>query len=131
MSKKKISMDRLDHIVITAKNLAETAEFYQRVLGMELITFGDNRKALVFGRQKINLHQAGQEFEPKADLPTPGSQDLCFISTVSIADVLEHLAECDVPILSGPVARTGATGPIQSVYFRDPDQNLIEVSNYE
>ena len=121
----------IDHIVLTARDLTATLAFYQDVLGMRVETFGEQRKALVFGRQKINLHQQGQEFEPKAALPTPGSQDLCFIATTPLAQVIAHLQRCGVAILEGPVARTGATGTIRSVYFRDPDGNLIEVSNYE
>ena len=125
-----MKIDRLDHLVITVRNIEATSAFYSRVLGMDVVTFGAGRKALVFGAQKINLHEAGREFEPKAARPTPGSADLCLISAVSLSEVIAHLARCDVPILEGPVARTGATGPIQSVYFRDPDQNLIEVSTY-
>jgi len=98
---------------------------------MEVVTFGSERKALAFGAQKINLHQVGREFEPKADKPTPGSADICFISATPLSNVIAHLTRCEVPILEGPVTRTGATGPIQSVYFRDPDQNLIEVSTYD
>jgi catechol 2,3-dioxygenase-like lactoylglutathione lyase family enzyme len=97
---------------------------------METVTFGAGRKALCFGQQKINLHQAGMEFEPKAVRPTPGSGDLCFITSTPVAAVIEHLKKAGVAIEEGPVPRTGATGPIQSVYFRDPDGNLIEVSNY-
>ena len=121
----------IDHIVLTARDLTATLAFYQDVLGMRVETFGKQRKALIFGQQKINLHQQGQEFEPKAALPTPGSQDLCFIATTPLPQVIAHLQRCGVAILEGPVARTGATGTIRSVYFRDPDGNLIEVSNYE
>ncbi|MEZ5590730.1 MAG: VOC family protein [Gammaproteobacteria bacterium] len=121
----------IDHIVLTARDLTATLAFYQDVLGMRVETFGNQRKALVFGQQKINLHQQGQEFEPKAALPTPGSQDLCFIAATPLEQVIAHLQRCGVAILEGPVARTGATGTIRSVYFRDPDGNLIEVSNYE
>ena len=121
----------IDHIVLTARDLTATLAFYQDVLGMRVETFGKQRKALIFGQQKINLHQQGQEFEPKAALPTPGSQDLCFIATTPLAQVIAHLQRCGVAILEGPVVRTGATGTIRSVYFRDPDGNLIEVSNYE
>jgi catechol 2,3-dioxygenase-like lactoylglutathione lyase family enzyme len=95
------------------------------------VTFAGGRKALAFGRQKINLHVAGREFEPKADRPTPGSVDLCLIVSGALADVAAHLAACGVPIEEGPVARTGALGPIRSVYVRDPDRNLIEVSTYD
>ena len=121
----------IDHIVLTARDLTATLAFYQDVLGMRVETFGKQRKALIFGQQKINLHQQGQEFEPKAALPTPGSQDLCFIATTPLAQVIAHLQRCGVAVLEGPAARTGATGTIRSVYFRDPDGNLIEVSNYE
>jgi catechol 2,3-dioxygenase-like lactoylglutathione lyase family enzyme len=123
-------IDRLDHLVLTVRDVEATCSFYARVLGMEVVTFGEGRKALAFGRQKINLHQAGREFEPKAALPTPGSADLCLIADVVLDEVIAHLAACDVTIIDGPVMRTGTTGPIRSVYFRDPDGNLIEVSNY-
>jgi len=120
----------LDHLVLTVADILITCEFYSRVLGMKVITFGTGRKALAFGSQKINLHQQGKEFEPKAERPTPGSADLCFIATTPIGEVIEHLRECGVGTLEGPVRRTGATGPILSVYLRDPDGNLIEISNY-
>lgn len=123
-------IDRLDHLVLTVRDVDATCSFYVRVLGMQLVTFGEARKALAFGRQKINLHQAGREFEPKAALPTPGSADLCLITDVPLEEVIAHLTACDVAVVEGPVMRTGATGPIRSVYFRDPDGNLIEVSNY-
>lgn len=123
-------IDRLDHLVLTVADIGATCDFYSRVLGMEVVTFGAGRKALAFGAQKINLHEKGKEFEPKAANPAPGSADLCFITPVPVATVVDHLRQCGVPILEGPVARTGATGPITSVYFRDPDANLIEVSNY-
>jgi len=125
-----MQIQRIDHIVLTARDLAATIAFYQDVLGMRVETFGAGRKALVFGQQKINLHQQGQEFEPKAALPTPGSQDLCFIAATPLKDVIAHLQRCGVEILAGPVARTGASGTIQSVYCRDPDGNLIEIANY-
>lgn len=98
---------------------------------MQVITFGEGRKALAFGSQKINLHQYGHEFEPKAHQPTPGSADLCFVTKVPLKQVIHHLQDCEVIILEGPVSRTGATGPIMSIYFRDLDNNLIEVSNYD
>ncbi len=125
-----IEIDRLDHLVLTVADVSATCGFYARVLGMEVVSFGDGRKALGFGRQKINLHQAGREIEPKAAHPTPGSGDLCFISPTPIAKVLEHLAACNVTVEDGPVERTGATGKILSVYIRDLDANLIEVSSY-
>ncbi|MFO1319862.1 MAG: VOC family protein [Burkholderiales bacterium] len=124
-----IRIDSIDHIVLTARDLTATAAFYQRVLGMTRVNFGTDRQALAFGRQKINLHQAGGEFEPKADRPTPGSVDVCFLTSTPIADVVAHLASEAVPVLDGPVERTGAQGTLLSVYFRDPDGNLIEVSN--
>jgi catechol 2,3-dioxygenase-like lactoylglutathione lyase family enzyme len=123
-------IDRLDHLVLTVADIGKTCHFYTRVLGMKVVTFGANRKALSYGSQKINLHLRGKEFEPKAASPTPGSADLCFIATTAIDEVIAHLRQCDVIILEGPVKRTGASGPIMSVYFRDPDGNLIEVSNY-
>jgi len=124
-----MKIDSLDHLVLTVKDIDATVLFYTTVLGMDAITFGDGRKALSFGAQKINLHQHGREFEPKAHLPTPGSADLCLLTSILLTDVLSHLAACDVAVIEGPVQRTGATGPILSVYFRDPDMNLIEVSN--
>lgn len=120
----------LDHLVLTVQSISATCEFYASVLGMEVVNFGENRKALRFGTQKINLHEIGKEFEPKAQRPTPGSADLCFITTLPITAVVEHLQGTGVQILEGPVKRTGARGQIESVYFRDPDLNLIEVSNY-
>ncbi|MDF1721963.1 MAG: VOC family protein [Minwuia sp.] len=119
----------LDHLVLTVASIAATSDFYCRVLGMDVETLGPGRTALRFGGQKINLHQAGQEFEPKAEAPTPGAADLCFLTSVPMDDVCAHLAAEGVAILEGPVQRTGAEGPILSVYFRDPDRNLIEVSN--
>lgn len=125
-----MEIDRIDHVVLTVQSIDATCAFYARVLGMRPLTFAGNRKALAFGRQKFNLHEAGREFEPKAARPTPGSIDLCLITSTPLDDVVAHLRRCDVEIIEGPVAKTGATGPIRSVYFRDPDQNLIEVSNY-
>ena len=126
-----MNIDRIDHVVMTVRDIDATCAFYTRVLGMQAVTFAEGRKALAFGRQKINLHRAGREFEPKAAHPTPGSVDLCLITTGTLAQVASRLAECGVPILQGPVGKTGATGPIRSIYFRDPDDNLIEVSTYE
>src|SRR3982074_2549182 len=125
-----MKIDRIDHIVITVFDLERTIDFYSRVMGMEQVTFAGGRRALAFGRQKINLHQAGREFEPKALKPTPGSLDLCFITETPLADVIAGLKAHGVAIADGPVAKTGALGPMISVYFRDPDGNLIEVSNY-
>ena len=116
--------------MLTVADIDITVEFYRRVLGMRAVRFGRGRTALAFGRSKINLHQAGHEFEPKAHRPTPGSSDLCLIATEPLEQVMEELAMHDVPVEEGPVERTGATGPILSVYFRDPDRNLIEISTY-
>jgi catechol 2,3-dioxygenase-like lactoylglutathione lyase family enzyme len=123
-------IERLDHFVLTVKDVEATCRFYARVLGMEPITFGQDRRALRFGPHKINLHPAGREFEPKAQHPMPGSADVCLITDSPIPEVVKHLEACGVPILVQPSMRTGALGPILSVYFRDPDANLIEVSNY-
>ncbi|XP_071773081.1 glyoxalase domain-containing protein 5 [Centroberyx gerrardi] len=125
-----VEVTHLDHLVLTVKSVPDTINFYSSVLGMEVVTFKGNRKALGFGQQKFNLHQAGQEFEPKARLPTSGSADLCLITKTSLATVAAHLKVCGVEIEEGPVERTGAVGTITSLYFRDPDHNLIEVSNY-
>ena len=127
---RKIRLDRLDHLVLTVRSIETTCTFYSNVLGMEVVTFENGRKALTFGSQKINLHEAGKEFEPKAHRPTPGSADLCFITTTRLDDVVRQLELSKVRILEGPVKRTGALGRMISVYFRDPDLNLIEVSNY-
>jgi len=117
----------LDHLVLTVKSIKQTCRFYETVLGMEAQTFGAGRVALKFGAQKINLHEVGKEFDPKARHATPGSADLCFI--VDDLTAAEHsVRQAGVEILAGPVARTGASGPITSIYFRDPDGNLIEVS---
>jgi catechol 2,3-dioxygenase-like lactoylglutathione lyase family enzyme len=124
-----IRVERLDHLVLTVADIEKSCAFYRRVMGMKPVVFGGGRKALAFGRQKINLHAHGREFEPKADRPTPGSADLCFITDVPLTEVAAHLNAQGVAIVEGPVERTGATGPILSVYFRDPDGNLIEVSN--
>lgn len=124
-----IRIENLDHLVLTVADVEATVTFYQRVLGMEAVTFGAGRRALAFGEQKINLHPAAAPFKPHAAAPTRGSADLCFIASTPLEAVLAHLADCGVPVEEGPVARTGATGPIRSVYFRDPDGNLIEISN--
>ena len=123
-------IDRLDHLVLTVADIDATVSFYTRVLGMTPVTFGAGRKALVFGQTKSNLHQAGHEFEPKAARPTPGSADVCLITHDPLDQVIRELATQDVSIEDGPVERTGALGPILSVYIRDPDRNLIEVSTY-
>ncbi|MBS0650640.1 MAG: VOC family protein [Verrucomicrobia bacterium] len=127
-----IRIDHLDHLVLTVADLEKTVQFYTSILGMTLEEFGERRerKALRFGNQKINLHLKGKEFEPKAKTPLPGSADLCFIAQTSIEEVQSILKEKGIPIEEGPVKRTGATGPILSIYLRDPDGNLLEVSNY-
>ncbi len=125
-----MKIDALDHLVLTVADIEATCRFYTSALGMQVVTFGKGRKALAFGVQKINLHQQGREFEPKAQHPTPGSGDLCLITSVALSEVIAHLRACGVAILDGPVRRTGAAGVLLSVYFRDPDLNLIEVSNY-
>ncbi|KEF32861.1 biphenyl-2,3-diol 1,2-dioxygenase III-related protein [Marinobacter nitratireducens] len=124
-------IDSIDHLVLTVADIEESCTFYSKVLGMKVVTFGGGRKALEFGSQKINLHQCGQEFEPHAKVPMPGSSDLCFVASVPVRDVLRHLKHLDVEVLEGPVSRTGAKGPITSIYFRDPDGNLLEISNYD
>ena len=123
----------LDHLVLTVADIDRTARFYETVLGVSDETFhpadGSVRTALKFGGQKINLHQTGREFDPKADRPTAGSADLCFLSADPLTDWQDHFDRCGVTVVAGPVNRTGANGPIRSLYVRDPDGNLIEVSN--
>ena len=123
-------VDRLDHLVLTVDDVERTIAFYVDVLGMTEVTFGSGRKALTFGSSKINLHQRGREFHPKAAHPTPGSADLCLITDDPLDVVVASLTASGVAIEEGPVSRTGARGPITSVYIRDPDGNLIELSNY-
>lgn len=123
-------INRLDHIVLTTTQLDACLDFYQRVLKMQVITFGEQRYALQFGQQKINIHQYGKEFEPKAHLPVPGALDLCFISDIPLAEVQAHIQQQGVEIIEGPVKRTGVMGPILSIYLRDVDLNLIEISEY-
>ena len=125
-----MQIDRIDHFVLTVASIDATCDFYARVLGMQVVTFGQGRRALAFGRQKFNLHQAGKEFEPKAEVPIAGSADFCLITRTPLDEVVAHLDACGVPVLEGPVMRTGATGAIRSVYIRDPDRNLVEISNY-
>lgn len=125
-----MQVNRLDHLVLTVRDIETTLAFYTRVLGMQKVVFGESRVALVFGQQKINLHPRGGEFEPKAANVAAGSADLCFIIEQPVASAISHLESLNIPVLEGPVSRTGATGNILSVYFRDPDGNLIEVSNY-
>ena len=124
-----ISIKRIDHIVLTVKDIKNTVAFYTGTLGMQAVQFGNNRIALKFGEQKINLHQAGKEFDPKASSPTPGSADLCLITGTDLKQAMEHIKNCDIEIIEGPVERTGATGKLRSFYIRDPDENLIEISN--
>jgi catechol 2,3-dioxygenase-like lactoylglutathione lyase family enzyme len=124
-----MNITNIDHIVLTVKNINKTVQFYESVLGMVGESFGEGRVALKFGNQKINLHEHGNEFEPRANKPIPGSEDLCFLTKTKLELFMEHVKSKGVKIIEGPVARTGATGPIISFYFRDPDQNLIEVAN--
>lgn len=123
-------IDRLDHLVLTVKDIDATVAFYATVLGMQAVTFNGGGHAVTFGHSKINLHQAGREFEPKAEHPTPGSGDLCFIVDQDLEEVVAELAGHGIPVEEGPVERVGATGTMTSVYLRDPDNNLIELSNY-
>jgi len=128
-------IDHLDHLVLTTANAAACVDFYTRVLGLTLERFVGGtppveRSAFKFGQQKINLHVKGREFEPKAHLPVPGALDLCFIASVPLAQVIEKLKAANWPIVEGPVLRTGATQKILSVYVRDPDLNLIEISEW-
>jgi catechol 2,3-dioxygenase-like lactoylglutathione lyase family enzyme len=122
---------QLDHLALTVKNIEATVSFYVSVLGMARETFGEGRVALKFGRQKINLHEAGKEFEPKAHRPLPGSADLCLVTDTDLSAAMAHVKERGVDIIAGPVPRTGANGPMLSFYFRDPDLNLIEISTYQ
>lgn len=123
-------IDRLDHLVLTVRDLERTCAFYAEALGMEVIAFGEGRKALRFGRQKINLHLAGREFEPKASRPTVGSADLCFVVEGGLEEARERLRAQGIAVEAGPLERSGALGPIRSLYLRDPDGNLIELSQY-
>ncbi len=123
-----MKINQLDHLVLTVKDIEATCKFYSSVLGMEVVLFGSGRRALSFGQQKINLHEVGREFLPHARHPMAGSADLCFVAAVPLSSVLAHLHACAVSVVEGPVERTGATGKIRSVYIRDPDQNLIEIS---
>ena len=125
-----MNIARLDHLVLTVADIERTCAFYVQVLGMEVVTFGEGRTALRFGQQKINLHPADNSPGLVADKPTPGSGDLCFVTELPLAEVITHLGRCAVPIVAGPGPRAGAIGTIQSVYIRDPDRNLIEISNY-
>jgi catechol 2,3-dioxygenase-like lactoylglutathione lyase family enzyme len=125
-----MNIDRIDHVVLTVTDIQQTCDFYEFVLGFKVVTFKEGRTALHFGNQKINLHQRGKEFEPKAAAPAPGAADLCFITTTPIETVRRELDAKGVPIEVGPVAQSGAVGELLSVYLRDPDRNLIEIANY-
>jgi catechol 2,3-dioxygenase-like lactoylglutathione lyase family enzyme len=125
-----MKINSIDHVVFTVKDINAICEFYTKVLGMEIVTFGEGRKALAFGSQKINLQQLGRESTLIADKPTPGSADICFVTSVPVSEVIAHLNSCGVRVVGGPVERNGARGMMMSVYFRDPDMNLVEVSNY-
>jgi catechol 2,3-dioxygenase-like lactoylglutathione lyase family enzyme len=124
-----MKIDAIDHVVLTVRDIPASLAFYTRALGMREVIFGDDRRALAFGRCKLNLHQASREFEPKAAHPTPGAVDLCLLARTPVAEIVHHLAAQGIAIEAGPIERTGAQGPILSVYVRDPDGNLIELSN--
>jgi catechol 2,3-dioxygenase-like lactoylglutathione lyase family enzyme len=123
-------IERLDHLVLTTAHEEACIRFYTQILGLRLESFGEGRKAFRFGRQKINLHVKGHEFEPKAHKPEPGALDLCFVADRPLDDVIAELGRKGAEIIEGPVRRTGAEGPIRSIYLRDPDLNLIEISEY-
>ena len=126
-----MKISSIDHFVLTVRSIPDTCAFYERVLGMKAVEFGGGRWALAFGRQKINLHQAGREFEPRAKIPTPGGGDFCLIADEPMEDVMRALEEAGVPIEVGPVPKSGAVGPLTSVYIRDPDGNLVEIAEYK
>ncbi|MDH3597454.1 MAG: VOC family protein [Rhodospirillales bacterium] len=130
MTSSGIALERLDHLVLTVRDIEATSAFYEKVLGMRRETFGEGRTALHYGRQKINLHPHPSPIDPKAAKPDPGSADLCFVAATPLEQVIAHLETCGVAVELGPVPRSGAQGPMTSVYFRDPNDNLIEVSNY-
>ncbi len=125
-----MQVSHLDHLVLTVRDIEVTAAFYEAALGMQRVEFAGGRVALSFGQQKINLHQLGREFEPKAGSVAAGSADLCFIIDDTLEQAVLHLRSCKIEIIEGPVQRTGAVGPIHSLYIRDPDQNLIEIARY-
>jgi catechol 2,3-dioxygenase-like lactoylglutathione lyase family enzyme len=122
-------VQRIDHVVLTVRDVERTLSFYERALGMRPVTFGEGRRALSFGDQKLNLHEAGKEFEPKARVPVAGSADVCFTTDLPLDEVIAHLARVGVAIELGPVAKTGARRQLRSVYVRDPDGNLVEIAN--
>lgn len=125
-----MKIKQIDHLVLTVKNIEASCTFYTAILGMEEVSFGQGRKAVVCGNQKINFHQLGQEVEPKALHPTPGSSDLCLITEDPLSDVIAHIQDKGIKIIEGPVERIGALGSMTSIYIRDPDRNLIEISTY-
>ncbi len=124
-----IKISHIDHLVLTVKDIKASCDFYQNILGMKVISFAGNRKALQFGKQKFNLHEAGKEFEPKAKNPVPGAIDICLISDTPLKLILKKLEMLNIPVDDGPIIRTGARAPLNSIYIRDPDNNLIEISN--
>jgi catechol 2,3-dioxygenase-like lactoylglutathione lyase family enzyme len=124
-----MDIEGIDHVVFTVRDIEATCDFYARALGVTVISFDNGRRALQIGRSKINLHQVGHEFEPKAARPGPGTQDICLISTTPLTEVIAGLQDAGVEIIEGPVSRTGALGTMESVYLRDPDGNLIEVAH--
>ena len=124
-----MKVGKIDHVVLTVADVERSIEWYHRALGMEPVTFGKGRRALAFGEQKLNLHRAGREFEPKSAHPTPGSSDLCFVTTVPLDMVIAHLRGVGVAIEAGPVSKVGAQRSLRSAYVRDPDGNLVEISN--
>ncbi len=124
-----MEINNIDHIVLTVKDLQRTVVFYTTVLGMEKVEFAQGRIALKFASQKINLHEYGNELEPKAQIPTPGSADLCFITNTPLQKAMDHVKNLGIEIIEGPVKRTGANSEILSFYCRDPDQNLLEIAN--
>ena len=129
MGARPVKIRAIDHVVLTVADIGRTLDFYERALGMTPVTFGEGRRALAFGDQKLNLHQAGKEFVPHALAPLPGSGDICFLTDIPIDEVAAHLIRVGVALELGPVAKTGARRPLRSIYFRDPDGNLIEVAN--
>jgi len=125
-----INVTHIDHLVLTVTDMETTCRFYREVLGMTLIEYGNNRKALGFGAQKINLHAKDDNIQPAADKPTPGAMDLCFISDSPIQEIIAQLEQQNISLIAGPVTRHGAQGAMESVYIRDPDNNLIEIAHY-
>ena len=125
------TIDRVDHFVLTVVDIDETCDFYDDALGMERETFAGGRTALKFGQQKINLHPAAEPYNPHADNPVPGAADFCLITDTSVDDVKVHLESLDIDVFIGPTSKTGAMGPLTSIYFRDPSGNLVEISNYD